>query len=70
LQPIPNYFSIQVCQSSFLKTRIIGLEIENEKLKADYSFAVNDCEEAHEAVANLKEKLKELSMLRTKVVML
>jgi hypothetical protein len=45
LRPIPmNYSSIQVNQSSFLKTRIPSLEIENEKLKADYKNIIYEQE--------------------------
>ena len=61
LQPIlTNYSSIQVNQSSFLKTRILSLDNENEKLKADYTFAVNDCEEAHGAVAKLEREIERI----------
>ena len=61
LQPIPmNYSSSQVNQLSFLKTRIHSLEIENEKLKADYRFTVNDCEEAHQAVAKLEREIERI----------
>ena len=41
-------------------TRILSLENENEKLKADCTFAVNDSEEAHEAVAKLEREIERI----------